>query len=380
MRIAFVSDVVYPYVKGGVEATEASEMQALAKLHDVYCISLRFEGMAPAFTRRGVHYIGVAPASTGSLYRNGRRSVALARSFAKGLAAGLAGRRFDVIQANAFPFLHLGAVKAYCRRTNCRLILDVSEVWSLQRWIGYMGQVRGRAAYYYMRSALKGADHYIANSSSTKADLVSIGISPGRVSVFSPVLDGALLKGAGTRGGSARSSSVIFSGRLIPEKRIGLWLEAVAAARRLNPQIAGTIIGEGPEVPNAKGLISKLGLSGSVRLLPFLKTKKELYLKMARSGLFLQTSSREGLSAIVLESLALGTPVLLPDDTPIPEEVKRLCEVAPIASLHKRIADILSSDRRRHLPARSELRRFSTSAILPFYRKLFAGLGINTHE
>ena len=375
MRIAFVSDVVYPYVKGGVEAIESQEMRALAKRHDVCCFSMRFEGMKRSFTSHGVHHIGVAPASVSALYEKGRRSVALARSFANGLKKELEGKRFDLVQANAFPFLHLGTVKTYCRATGCRLVIDVAEVWDMRRWVGYLGPVRGRAAYYFMRRALKGADHYMVNSSATKRDLERIGIAPGRISVFSPVLDGRLLRDPQRRS-SAKRRGVIFAGRLIPEKRLGMWLDALAAARRDMPSMAGTIIGEGPEGRNIAERIKGLGLSGSVRMFPFTKTKAELYRRIAGSGLFLQTSSREGLSAIVLESLALGTPVLLPSDTPIPYEVKRMCVVARPSKLPERMVIMLKGSSEKPFLLRKELERFSTAAIPKFYASLFKKLGL----
>ena len=42
-RIAFVSDVVSPWVKGGMETTHYFEMKELAKKNEVYCFCMQFE-------------------------------------------------------------------------------------------------------------------------------------------------------------------------------------------------------------------------------------------------------------------------------------------------------------------------------------------------
>ncbi|EQD48988.1 hypothetical protein B1B_11835, partial [mine drainage metagenome] len=43
MRIAFVSDVVYPWVKGGVESIEYEEAKELAKTNEVHMFCMRFK-------------------------------------------------------------------------------------------------------------------------------------------------------------------------------------------------------------------------------------------------------------------------------------------------------------------------------------------------
>ena len=377
MRIGFVSDVVYPWNKGGVEATEALEMRSLAKRHEVYCFSMQFKGMRKEFVRDRIHYITVANTAKRGIYtEGGTRSINAARLFAEALPEALDMHRLDVLQVNAFPYLHLRASKRYCSRTNCKLVLDVAEVWDRRRWAEYLGTLRGSMAHYYLRlaQALNGADAYIANSSTTKAGLGRLGVSSSKIHVFSPVLSGSIMR---SRHSSRRSMNVIVSGRLIKEKRFDMWIEAVAKAHALRGSITGTIMGDGPERAALDARIMGLHLERCMRVLPFAKSKAGLYKRIAGSGLLLQTSGREGLSAIVLESLALGTPVLLPSDTPIPDEVKSMCVLSKPEDLPNRIVEILgSSNRKKYLPSRSALRQFSSSAILGFYSSLFQKLGL----
>lgn len=106
-----------------------------------------------------------------------------------------------------------------------------------------------------------------------------------------------------------------------------------------------------------------------------LRTKRELYEKIKGAKLLLQMSEREGLSIIVLESLALGTPVLIPDYSPIPEEVKRMCIVKDEISIPDAIAEVVeSSDKGRYIRDKEGLAAYSTSKVNEFYASLFRKL------
>ena len=63
-KIAFVSDVAYPWTKGGMEATHYLEMKELAKNNEIYCLCMQFDGMKKEFFKDGIHYVTVGKASS----------------------------------------------------------------------------------------------------------------------------------------------------------------------------------------------------------------------------------------------------------------------------------------------------------------------------
>ena len=361
-RIAFVSDVVYPWVKGGMEAIHYLEMKELAKNNDVYCFCMQFEGMKEKFFKDGIHYVTAGKASLKELYtEKGTRSVALARRFASALPEALGLYRFDLVYANFFPYLHLKAVKAYCRANSSRLALGVAEVWDLKRWKDYLGRVKGIAAYHYARNALKGADAYIAISSSTAKDLANAGIPKGKITVLAPVIDLKTMPKP-----AKKQPVVIYAGRLIKEKRLDLWIDVVAKAYNLNTEIKGLIVGSGPEEAAVKKMVKHY---------PFIKMRKpyssktQLYSAIGRSMAMLNMSEREGLSVIAIESAALGTAPVLPDCTPIPDEVKELSIVESAEDIPKAIADIMSG-RIKYKVERKKLERFDVGMADPAFQKI----------
>ena len=363
-RIAFVSDVAYPWTKGGMEAIHCLEMKELAKNNEVYCFCMQFGGMKKEFFKDGVHYVTAGKASSAELYtEKGTRSIALARRFASALPNALKPYRFDLVYANSFPYLHLKAVKAYCRANGSRLALDVAEVWDLKRWKDYLGRVKGIAAYHYARNALKGADAYIANSSSTAKDLANAGIPKGKIAVLAPVIDLKTMPKP-----AKKQPVVIYAGRLIKEKRLDLWIDAVAKAHKLNAEIKGLIVGSGPEEAAIKKMIKPYSFIKMKR--PY-SSKAQLYSAIGKSMAMLNMSEREGLSIITIESAALGTAPVLPDYTPIPDEVKELSIVKDADSIPYAIADIASS-RIKYKANKQKLERFDVKKIGRAFERLLA--------
>ena len=354
-EIAFVSDVVYPWVKGGMESIHYLEMKELAKNNKVYCFCMQFEGMKKEFIKDNIQYVGVAKASLDALYtEKGTRSIVLARRFASALLGALEPYNFDLVYVNSFPYLHLKAVKAYCKAHRCRLALDVAEVWDIKRWKDYIGRVKGVAAYHYARNVLKGADAYMANSSTTAKELEKIGVPKNRITILSPVID---LKKMSKP--LHKSPIVIYAGRLIREKRLDLWVESVAKAHILDHRIKGLIVGSGPEETEVKKIVGKYPFI-SIRK-PY-SSKVQLYRAIGKSMAMLNMSEREGLSVITIESAALGTAPVLPDYTPIPEEVKALSIVKGVEDIPKVIAEF-ASGRIKYKVYRKKLERFDLRRV-----------------
>ena len=91
-------------------------------------------------------------------------------------------------------------------------------------------------------------------------------------------------------------------------------------------------------------------------------SKAQLYSTIGKSMAMLNMSEREGLSVITIESAALGTTPVLPDYTPIPDEVKELSIVRDADSIPGAIADI-ASGRIKYRVKRKRLERFEVKRI-----------------
>ncbi|MCL4374053.1 MAG: glycosyltransferase family 4 protein [Candidatus Marsarchaeota archaeon] len=376
MKIAFVSDAAYPWSIGGLEALEHTEAKILAKIHDVHFFSFRWPGMKESFQSNNIAYHTYHDITRDTFYRHGRRSIREAILFSIG-AFRIFKYKFDVLQANEFPIIHIPILKLYCIIRRCKLVLDVAEVWDREYWTTYLGGILGNLAYIYANMALRMGDAYIANSSKTSILLERMGIAKSKIGIFSPVLDVLKLKRIKAKGAMQRR--VIFSGRLIKEKAVDKWIRIMLKLNRMDKDFNAMIIGEGPEKQKLMGLARSNGLSKKIMFKDFYKghEKHKLYKEIKLSKVFLHMSEREGLSIIILESIALGTPVVLPTYSPVPNEVKDMCIVEKEKNIPKKLAEMLhSNDKSSYLRNIENLSMFSINGTEKFYEKLFKKLNL----
>jgi glycosyltransferase involved in cell wall biosynthesis len=369
MKIAFVYDIPYPWHRGGIEHILNVEARELAKKHEVHFFTMKWPGMKKEFTYQNVRYHAFGEVTEETAYKHGRRAIREAVLFSVYMK-DIFNYDFDVIISNAFPILHLPIVKLYCRMKNAKLILKVDEVWDNDYWISYLGMVAGNAANLYANTFLKSDNaKYVANSTDTARKLEAFGISKGRIKVFAPILEDREMRSIREKT-TKRENRIIFAGRLIKEKRVDKWLRIVKKVVDRKNEVTAVLIGEGIEKKGIMEEIKTLGLEKKVRVRPFFKNKNELYREIAGSKVLLHMGEREGLSIITLESLALGTPVVLPEYSPIPKEVRDMCIVEDEDKIPSKIIDIMDGNG-ASIDNKSNLKMFSVSNVTAFYDGLF---------
>src|SRR5512136_542281 len=103
MKIAFVYDVIYPFVKGGVEKRVWELATRLTQRgHDVHLFGMKFWDGEEILIRESVCLHGVCPAQ--KLYVRGRRTLWQAFYFSTRLISPLLKERFDIIDCQQFPY------------------------------------------------------------------------------------------------------------------------------------------------------------------------------------------------------------------------------------------------------------------------------------
>lgn len=111
----------------------------------------------------------------------------------------------------------------------------------------------------------------------------------------------------------AHRRTLLVAGRLVPQKNLGLALDAfalAAGARELRLDIAG----DGPERAALEAQVERLGLADRVR---FLGQVPDLAAPLAGADLLLLSSRFEGTPAVVFEALAAGVPVVATACSPV---------------------------------------------------------------
>jgi glycosyltransferase involved in cell wall biosynthesis len=113
---------------------------------------------------------------------------------------------------------------------------------------------------------------------------------------------------------------LVCIGRLCPEKGMLVLIEAVAAYVAGGGRCELSIIGDGPSRPLMEQMIARHGLQDSVRLMGW-QGSAVVRSEIERSRALVLPSFAEGLPIVVLETLALGRPVISSRVNGIPELV-----------------------------------------------------------
>jgi glycosyltransferase involved in cell wall biosynthesis len=114
---------------------------------------------------------------------------------------------------------------------------------------------------------------------------------------------------AGTsRQADGAECTCISVGRLLPAKRVDVFVRALAAARSTEPGLRGAVVGDGPETARLQKLAAELGLLPGA--LDFLGLREDIAAVLQQAAMFVFCSESEGTPNVILEAMAASLPVI----------------------------------------------------------------------
>jgi glycosyltransferase involved in cell wall biosynthesis len=303
MKIAFVYDAVYPYRIGGVEKRIYELSRRLARRgHEVHIFGLKEWEGDPTFIKEGVYYHGLGESRR--FYIRGRRSIKEALYFGWKVLTPLLNEHFDIIDCQNFPYFSCFSAGFAAKIRGSHLVITWHEVWG-EYWYEYLG-LSGIFGRIIEKNTAKLSNNRVAVSESTKKDLLSLG-NPAAVAVIPNGID---FQEINTIKPSDIFSDIIFSGRLIKEKRIDLLVQALGILKKEIQDIKCIIIGEGPEKMILQKITQDSGLDENIHFMGYLQDHNELLGLFKSSKVFVSPSVREGFGITALEALGCGLPVV----------------------------------------------------------------------
>lgn len=306
MRIAFIYDSVYPWVKGGAEKRVYELAKRLVYMgHEVHWYSIGFwwtEENQEDTEFEGIHLHGVCRPV--ELYSDDRRSIKEAIYFALKLFRPLMSERFDVVDCQGFPFFSCFTAKIPSILGRYTFFITLHEVWG-NYWYEYLGKL-GVFGKIIEKLTLHLTNRIITVSEKTNRDLQEI-----RAFKSTVIPNGINFNEINTIKKSDKDSDVIFAGRLIKEKNVDLLIRAVELIRKKIPEIKCLIIGDGPERKKLEKFVYEKNLSSNIEFAGFLADHDDLISYMKSSKVFVLPSIREGFGIVVLEANACELPVVI---------------------------------------------------------------------
>ena len=305
LKIAFVYDAVYPWIKGGAEKRIYEIGRRLVERgHEVhwYGVGWWFNGdRRKVIDHDGIFLHGVCKPL--QLYVNGRRNIGAAINFAWKVFPELVRQKFDIVDCQEFPYFPCFSAKLHSILKKSKLTITWHEIWG-KYWFGYLGK-KGLFGYIVERLTARLAKNNVAVSEQTKRDLEKLGVNC--VEVIPNGIDFERIQEIRPSG---EESDVVFAGRLIRDKNVDILIKAVRLLRDEIPDIKCVIVGDGPERVRLEKLTEEIGLKRNVEFKGFLKEHDDVIALMKSSKVFVLPSTREGFGIVALEANACGLPVI----------------------------------------------------------------------
>ncbi|MDD3985702.1 MAG: glycosyltransferase family 4 protein [Methanobacterium sp.] len=307
MKIAFIYDAVYPWVKGGAEKRVYELAKRLVEDGNEvhwYCIGWWWsENNKKDILLDGIHLHGVSKPI--NLYSDNRRSIKEALLFAFKLFTPIMKEKFDIIDCQGFPFFSCFPVKIHSILGKSKIIITLHEVWG-NYWYEYLGKL-GIFGKIIEKIIVRLTENIITVSYKTQKDLQKI--KKNYRSIVIP--NGIDFNHIQTINPSKQISDIIFAGRLIKEKNVDLLIKSIPIIKQKIPNIQCIIIGDGPERSKLQNLSKNLKIQENIKFIGFTENYDDLIGYMKSSHVFVLPSIREGFGIVVIEANACGLPVVV---------------------------------------------------------------------
>ena len=307
-RIAFVTDSVHPYNKGGKETRLYEISRRLVRDNqEVHIYTMKWWDGPKVINLEGVYLHAIS--KNYPMYTKGRRSITQALLF--GLAtSNLIFERFDVLDVDHMPFYPLFVARIVTWLKRKRLIATWHEVWGHDYWHEYLNGPVGIFGSITEWLSFRLPDLIISNSDHTTARLKLAGVTKPIITV--PL--GVDIKAVHEAKPSQEKTDVIYVGRLLAHKNVALLIKAIGIVKETRRNIRCIVIGDGPERKRLYALVTELKLQSNVFLTGFVADNAEIYGYMKSSKVLVLPSVREGFGLVIIEANAADIPAITIND------------------------------------------------------------------
>ena len=301
--VALVSDAIFPYHCGGREIRYYELSKRMAGRAELHLYTMRWWDGPRVRKDEGVTFHGISRLYP--MYTRNRRSLRQAIFFALACVQLLLSR-FDVLEADHMPLLQILVLRIVATLKRKRFVVTWHEVWGHSYWRQYLGRA-GFIAWFIEYLAMRLPDHIVAASSYT-AERLSAQLGSRASITIAP--NGIDLDAVRETYPHHTATDLVVVSRLMPHKRIGMLLEAMASLHAEGQFVTCRVIGDGPERKALKDQARALGIEQAVEFRHNVREQKEVYELVKAAKIFVFPSAREGFGIAVLEALACRLPVI----------------------------------------------------------------------
>lgn len=227
-------------------------------------------------------------------------------------------QKFDLMTVHEFPPFYngIGARLLWCK-IKVPYVLEIHHVPGYPKSANLKEKMYLNLMKWFIRfDASKAVAIRVVNKKQTPEFLIKAGISQNKI-VYIPsmYIDVEVFKPLNL----TKEYDLIFIGRLVENKGVNLFFDAVQRIIICNPQLKTIIVGDGPLKDYLKSKINRLKLQKNILLYGWAKDSFEIAELINRSKILIMSSYNEGGPRVVLEAMACGIPVLATNVGLIPD-------------------------------------------------------------
>lgn len=301
LRIAYVADGLYAYGRWAGHRRFHELAGRLSDRHEIHYFTWRLWDGPADITDGGVHLHGIADLP--SQYKAGgqlKRRDAL--RFARGVLPAVEGRRFDVIDCAATPRLPFYATWIGAWLAESPVVATWHEFEGNEH-AAAGGRVAGTRPVRALRArARRVGRRHVAVTTEVASKLIQAGFPTDQVRF---VANGLELEEFEQAPKSAVESDVVIAGRLIPENRVDMLIEAISRLRHFLPSVRCLVIGDGPQRGTLEEQVEARGVRKHVWFVGDADGPEKMSL-LKSSKVVVVTSPHEAFGASTYEGQAAG--------------------------------------------------------------------------
>jgi glycosyltransferase involved in cell wall biosynthesis len=307
LKIAIVIDTCEPFYHGGYERRAWELARILALDHEVSI----FTSCNMNCEIEGVKFIAVRPQRKTFSTKGFRTSSSTIRFICGLIPLFFDGQRFDIIDCNATPFLHVPIVSRLARHWNGTMVLTAHE--------GLSTALRNYANERFAPPILRGTALQMLKL------VYHLGMRSGRMIVTPSTIaakaicdegyENVMINHGGVGSiGAAKTNylgRVTFVGRLVPSKRVEVLIRAAQLAGQQGWMSSLNIVGTGPQRAELIELANSHQFGRHIYFHGDVDEERKFEILRNHTDLFVSASLREGISLVTLEAMSMANPVII---------------------------------------------------------------------
>jgi len=157
---------------------------------------------------------------------------------------------------------------------------------------------------------LKRADFVAARGENTRFAIIKLGVAADKIFIPPNIFNFDITESPNIN--SEKRYDLIYTGNLVPVKRLDILLKAVKIVREKYglDDISLAVVGDGELKDDLKRLAKDIDIDDNVEFVGF---KADVFEYLRHARVFIMTSEYEGLPMSMLEALSCGLPCIMPD-------------------------------------------------------------------